>query len=93
MRKKAVKILESREKSKDAPKNGRIGYSNYTRRCIRCQLLYSTPFRHSKICPKCIDNRSPIKRMMMEFSELKERFDREIDEDIEEIKKSVVKKA
>ena len=75
-----------------APEKARRGYSIYTRRCKRCEKLYRTPYRNGHFCPGCMDERSPMKGVIMSLYGLKEQFDKEIDEDISEIKKIVRKK-
>jgi rRNA maturation endonuclease Nob1 len=75
--------------------NGKIpnhrGFSSYKRVCKRCGKLFDTPCKNSHYCPFCIDSRSPIKAMMMAFVETKKQLDKEIDEDIADIKQSLKK--
>ena len=33
-----------------------MGFVDYVRRCKRCQVLYHTPAKYSKVCNKCAKN-------------------------------------
>jgi len=46
---------------------GRSGFSVYTRRCSVCNCFFNTPFRNATKCLYHIDDKSPIKRMLILF--------------------------
>ena len=43
------------------------GFSHYSRRCIRCDNIYKTTGKYSRICPECDKNLKRKKKAITKF--------------------------